>query len=63
MVSYVDVLTVLLIFFLAAAASKFKASPVVKMEPRVSPPMVVPQPPYPLAQVEHTLSGEKLNLK
>lgn len=65
MVSYVDVLTILLIFFLAAAANKFKATPEIKAEPLVSPPKAIAPkpPPSTLAQVEQTLSGEKLSLK
>jgi chemotaxis protein MotB len=65
----VDVLTILLIFFLAAAANKFKTSPEVKPAPQVAlPKAVAPKAPEPvrssaLAQVEQTLSGEKLNLK
>ncbi len=63
MVSYVDVLTILLIFFLAAAAHQFKATPEIKA---VSAPKVValkPPPPSTLAQVQQTLSSERLNLK
>jgi chemotaxis protein MotB len=69
MVSYVDVLTILLIFFLAAAANKFKASQEVKLEPRVAlPEAMAPKAPKPaaastLAQVEQALSNEKFNLK
>jgi chemotaxis protein MotB len=69
MVSYVDVLTILLIFFLAAAAHQFKASSEpraeMKAEPLVSAPKTVaPKPPSStLAQVQQTLSGERLNLK
>ena len=57
MVSYVDVLTILLIFFLAAAANQFKATPEIKAAAPKSP------PPSTLAQVQQTLSGERLNLK
>jgi chemotaxis protein MotB len=64
MVSYVDVLTILLIFFLAAAANKSKASQQVKLEPPVS----LPQAPKParssaLAKVENNLSSEGLTIK
>ena len=53
MISYVDVLTILLIFFLSVAANKFK-----KLE------LPLPQPkPTPLAQVEQKLKAEDLTLK
>jgi flagellar motor protein MotB len=56
MISYVDVLTILLIFFLSVAANKFKT---VQAEPSLSKP---PQP-APLAQIEQKLRMEDLNLK
>jgi chemotaxis protein MotB len=66
MVSYVDVLTILLIFFLAAAANKFKASQEVRPEPQVALPKAkTPRPAAgsTLAQVEQALSREELSLK
>lgn len=66
MASYVDVLTILLIFFLAAAAKQFKAAEEMRMEPRISPAMTSPPQKASsttLAQVERVLSGESLNLK
>lgn len=62
MVSYVDVLTILLIFFLAAAAHQLKATPEIKVS-APKPPALKPPPPSTLAQVQQTLSGERLNLK
>ena len=53
MISYVDVLTILLIFFLSVAANKFK-----------QPELQLPEPkPTPLAQVEQKLKAEDLTLK
>lgn len=56
MISYVDVLTILLIFFLSAAANKFKPSP------SVLPKAPLPKP-APLAQLEQKLKAQDLNLK
>ena len=61
MVSYMDVLTVLLIFFLAAAANSFKPAP----PPPVTlpPPVAKLQPPDPLAGVESALQNSDLRVE
>jgi chemotaxis protein MotB len=56
MISYVDVLTILLIFFLSAAANKFKPSP--PALPRATMPK-----PTPLMQLQQKLKAQDLNLK
>jgi chemotaxis protein MotB len=63
MISYVDVLTILLIFFLSVAANKFKAPIPIKSEPQLSLPDATLSKPTPLAQIEQKLKAEDLNLK
>jgi chemotaxis protein MotB len=65
MVSYVDVLTILLVFFLAAAATN-KAIPAPVAAPPPQPPAAAKSPeppPNPLAQMEDRLAEEGLDLK
>jgi chemotaxis protein MotB len=56
MISYVDVLTILLIFFLSVAANKFKPSQLEPQLPKLS-------TPTPFAEVVQKLKAEDLNVK
>ncbi len=59
MVSYIDVLTVLLIFFLAAAAQSYKPP----APPPPAPVVEAPKPADPLAEVERALRAANLHLE
>jgi chemotaxis protein MotB len=61
MVSYMDVLTVLLIFFLAAAANRYLPARPLPAQP---PPAILnPRPPDPLEALEIALRGANLRLE